>query len=313
MARRLSRGLCGALVAAAMMIMVAACSSPGNAASSATSTTSSAGSSPSAGSGADPAIQKLVPSQFKGKTLSIASITNAPPYEFTSGGQQVGFVTDLIKAMIVLTGLKATYPIEPNALEAIAGIEAGKWQAQVAGFDVTAAREKVVDQITIFEEKYSFLRLKSSPALGTSPADVCGMKVALITQDPSVQYVQTLSKQYCTSAGKPAVQEVLLPDAPSMLLALQSGRVQLVSQVYSYLRYIALESGGSEVVTGFTYAPTLVSMITQKGNGLAQLYKAAINELIANGTYQQILAKYGVSGLAIKAAEINPPPLPVTF
>jgi polar amino acid transport system substrate-binding protein len=302
-ARVTQRGL-AFLTAIGVGLALAACSSAAGGTGSPTVTSKTA----------DPAIEALIPKQFKGKPFVMAQIGNFPPYDFTtSSGALVGFMPDLSRAIVALTGLQGEYPIQPNALSAIAGVEAGKWAAHMAGFNVTKAREQVVDQISMFEDSDGFLEQSSSKPVSSDPTSLCGVKVALIASDPSVQYIQQLSKQYCTSKGKPAVQSVLLPDAPSTLLALKSGRVQLACQVVSYLGYEAKLSGGTLRVTGPKFAPTLVSILTQKGNGLARLYQAAVNVLIKNGTYGRILAKYGVSAGAVPSAEINPPPLPMSF
>ncbi len=44
-----------------------------------------------------------------------------------------------------------------------------------------------------------------------------------------------------------------------------------------------------------------------KGTKLAAAFQAAVNKLIADGTYGKILKKWGTSGSAIEKSEISPP------
>ncbi|MNY73329.1 hypothetical protein D3C86_2121020 [compost metagenome] len=53
-----------------------------------------------------------------------------------------------------------------------------------------------------------------------------------------------------------------------------------------------------------------IAFTTQKGNGLAVAAQAALNQLIENGSYAEILDRWGLSSEAIKKSELNPPGLP---
>ena len=48
----------------------------------------------------------------------------------------------------------------------------------------------------------------------------------------------------------------------------------------------------------------------KKDSGLAEAFADAIDHTIENGTYQQVLDKWGLGGEAVSASEINPPGLP---
>ena len=55
--------------------------------------------------------------------------------------------------------------------------------------------------------------------------------------------------------------------------------------------------------------PMLIAVATAKGNGLAEAFTAAINHAIDDGTYQQVLDRWGLGAEAIDHAETNPPGL----
>ena len=53
-----------------------------------------------------------------------------------------------------------------------------------------------------------------------------------------------------------------------------------------------------------------IAVGTKKGNGLAAAYAQALNDLIANGKYDEVLKRWGVESDRIPKSEVNPPGLP---
>lgn len=71
--------------------------------------------------------------------------------------------------------------------------------------------------------------------------------------------------------------------------------------------YQAKQSNGALTTTGPIIRAGLEAMFTAKNNGLSQPLVAAMNKLIANGTYQKIFAKWGLSQSVLKHSVVNPP------
>ena len=60
-----------------------------------------------------------------------------------------------------------------------------------------------------------------------------------------------------------------------------------------------------------TIVGSIASRLTEKGSGIAKPVAAAINELIADGTYAKWLQAYNLSNEAVKTSEVNPEGLPL--
>ena len=54
----------------------------------------------------------------------------------------------------------------------------------------------------------------------------------------------------------------------------------------------------------------LIAAMTIKGNGLVKPVNEALNTLIENGTYAEVLERWGLENEAVTKSEINPPGLP---
>ena len=69
--------------------------------------------------------------------------------------------------------------------------------------------------------------------------------------------------------------------------------------------YIVKQSGGQFKLVGKGYAVAPHGIAVPKDSGLAKPVLAALKSLMRDGAYQRILAKWGVSDIAIKTPTIN--------
>ena len=69
--------------------------------------------------------------------------------------------------------------------------------------------------------------------------------------------------------------------------------------------YAVKQSEGKLKSTGEEYDSAPYGIAVNKDNGMTEAIQAAVNSLMSNGTYTQILDKWGVSGGAIEESKIN--------
>ena len=104
----------------------------------------------------------------------------------------------------------------------------------------------------------------------------------------------------CQNAGKPPVQLLLYDSQPDALLALRSHKVDAIT---AFSWYPALP--GTQL-SGPTFSHVQTGVALRKGSSLGPRLVMAMNELIADGTYAKILARYNVSSVALQSASLNP-------
>jgi polar amino acid transport system substrate-binding protein len=294
-------------VTALCLLAIAGCgSSSSSSTSSASGGASSSTSLSSPTPAADPAIVKLVPPAIKSKgTLSIAADASYAPDEFfaTDGKTVIGMDADLAKAIGALMGMKVN--VQNAVFESIIpGIAADKYDIGASSFSDTKEREKTVDFVTYASVGESFFTKASGGTQIASIADICGHTVAVEKGTTEQMDAETQSAK-CKKAGKPGVTVLVFPDQNGANLALSSGRAQLVFADSPPAAYAVKKSNGQFKLVGAAYATGPYGLAMKKGGGLDTAVLAAVKELMTNGTYKAIFAKWGLSSATISNPKIN--------
>jgi polar amino acid transport system substrate-binding protein len=278
-------------------------SATSSAAPAATGTSSATTSSAAAGSNA--AVAALVPSSIKSKgTLTVAADASYAPNEFFApdGHTVIGMDADLSKAIATLMGLKANV-VNATFDGIIPGLAAGKYDMGASSFTDTKARQKVVNFVTYFNAGTSFITKASGGTNVSGLADLCGKTVA-VEKGTTEETDATGQSAKCKSAGKPGVTVLTFPDQNGANLALSSGRAQLVMADSPVASYAVKKSNGQFKLVGTTYGTAPYGLALPKNTGLAPSVLAAVKLLIHNGTYAQIMSKWGLQAGAIPASKV---------
>lgn len=298
------------LMAATIVILVfgliaAACSS--NNKSTSSEATSTPTSSPTVSSKAIPQVRALVPANIKSKgTLTVAADATYAPNEFIAadGHTVVGMDADLARALGQTMGLKVNM-VNATFDTIIPGLASGKYDLGMSSFTDTKAREKTVDFVTYFIAGTSFYIKSGGPNIG-SLADLCGHTVA-VEKGTTQQADATAQSGKCKSAGKPAVNVQVFNDQNQVNLALSSGRAQVAMADTPVAEYQVKKSGGTFKIVGspISYGAAPYGIAIPKNSGMTKAVLGGVMALMANGTYKQILTKWGVQSGAISHPVIN--------
>jgi polar amino acid transport system substrate-binding protein len=257
---------------------------------------------------ADPDIKAMLPKQFADKVLEFAVGTNYPPYIINANKPDgSGFMLDMARSITTLMGVNYKLIIQTDLPAQIPGIQQNKWQAQINGWTISEERKKVVDMISIGIEGFGFARLASGRKIGKDFDGLCGKTIAALSAEPSVQSLAKISKEVCLNNSKPEIKIQGVTDPNTALLAIKSGRADAMTGNTSNIGTIVRSSGGELVSDGPMFREHLISWLTQKNNGLAEVYAAAINKLIDTGVYGQLTEKYGLQAIKIDRSAVNPP------
>jgi polar amino acid transport system substrate-binding protein len=288
-------------------VTVAACGSSNSSSSSSSSSSASTSTStvaPSSGT-ANSAVAKLVPAAIKSKgTLTVAADASYAPDEFIGpdGHTVVGMDADLSKALAAQMGLKANL-VNATFATIIPGLAAGRYDMGASSFSDTLAREKTVDFVDYAHVGESFYTKATGGVSIGSIADICGKTVSVESGTTEEADAKTQSGK-CTKAGKPAVNVLVFNTQTEANLAVSSGRAQLGFADTPVADYQVKQSSGMFKIVGAPYATGPYGLAMPK-NGLDKAVLAALQELVKNGTYASILAKWGLQGIAIPASQVK--------
>ena len=253
-----------------------------------------------------PAIAAMVPGKVKSAvTVTVALDATYPPNEFVApdGSTIVGMDADLSAAVLQTMGLKDKL-VNATFDTIIPGIVSGKFGMGASSFSDTKARQKVVDFVDYFTAGESFY----VKAGATNPFDgvvsLCGHTVAVESGTTEETHAKAQAVK-CAAAGTGKVTVLTFATQSEANLAVSSGRAEVGYADSPVAAYIVATSNGVFQSSGSPFNLAPYGLALPRGNGMAAPVKAAVNALIANGVYGQILTKWGLQAGGIPTASIN--------
>ncbi|MEU9996633.1 ABC transporter substrate-binding protein [Streptomyces sp. NPDC050848] len=263
-------------------------------------------------------IAAKVPEKIRQRgTLEIVdSSGSAAPLTFyaTDNKTVIGVETDLAYLVADVLGLKPH--VNTVSWENIfVGLDSAKYDVGFSNITVTEERKDKYDFATYRKDDLAFESKKGSGLKIAGPEDVAGKKVAVSSGTNQEKLLVEWSKEN-EKAGRKPVDIAYYQNASDTYLALQSGRIDLFLGPNPTAAYHAATTGKTEVVGTYSGAGAslqgLIAATTKKDSGLVEPLAAALNQIIDNGTYAQVLKRWGLTDEAVKRSEINPPGLPRT-
>jgi polar amino acid transport system substrate-binding protein len=295
-----------ALLSAGAIVGCGSSSSSSSAGSSSSSASSSSTSSSATSSGANAAAASLVPTAIKSKgTITVASDATYAPNEFIGpdGHTVIGMDADLSQALAAVMGLKANV-VNVTFDAIIPGLSAGKYDLGASSFTDTIARQRVVDFVDYFTAGEGFYVKSGSPLAFNGLTSLCGHSVAVESGTVEQTDAQAQAKT-CTKNNKAAVTVLTFGNQSQGNLAVSSGRADVGFADSQVAGYIVATSNGVFQNSGTAFSVAPYGLALPKGNGMAAPVQQAVNLLIGNGVYAQILAKWGVQSGAVTSSLVN--------
>lgn len=258
----------------------------------------------------DPEVAKLVPESIRSKgTLKLVTDPTYAPIDFTDdAGNIVGLEPDFALATARKMGLEMeNSKADFNGI--IAGLESNRYDASWAAFSITPDRTALVDMVSFMNAGTAVMTKAGGEGDIASEEDLCGLTVAVQTGTTQALEVMPSFEQMCKDKGLDAIDPMVVPQQDSANQAISSGRAQAMIADNSLVAYYAqVQPEAFAAVPGILVEPALIGVAMPRINEsqLAEAYRAAIQSLIDDGTYQDILDAWSLGDTAIETAEINP-------
>jgi polar amino acid transport system substrate-binding protein len=252
----------------------------------------------------DDAAAELLPEDVKSAgVLEIGTDATYAPNEFKdANGDPIGWEVELADAMAAKLGLTTNYNIAKfdNILPAVIG---AKYDVGLSSFFDTKERQEQVDMVDYYT---AGIQWATQPGTTVDPDDACGLKVAV--QNGTTQALDDVpaKSEACVSAGKPAIEILGYDTQDDATAALTLGRADAMTADSPVIQYAVKQSDGKLELSGDVYSIFLYGMPVQKDRGtLAEALQASLQSLMDDGTYEEILSKWGVESGAIDSIDIN--------
>jgi polar amino acid transport system substrate-binding protein len=246
------------------------------------------------------AARKLVPADVRSKgTLVAAMPLDYEPYNFLDDkSEQMGLDVDLFRSIAEVLDLKPEIQ-RMGFASVIPSVTGGRVDVGMSAMSILKPRLKVVSFVRYSHANQGLVVHQGNPA-GVSTANACGHSIALEKGTQPFLYWQDYAAR-CEAEGKPKMTLLVFDGKGPQMLAVESGRAEAMGVGYATATIAGKHSDGKletapggpapggNVETGIVFAKAQPQ--------LGQAIEAALKALIANGTYMQIFAKWGLSDL----------------
>jgi polar amino acid transport system substrate-binding protein len=288
-----------------LTLLAAACSS-----SSSKVGTGSGGTGGNTTTSGGAALASLLPAAVdSAKVINVGSdISYAPVESYKAGTQQaIGIDIDLCNAMVQQFGSDFSCKFQNTTFDnIIPSLMAQRFDIIMSAMSDTKDRQSKIDFVDYFNAGTSILVAKGNPKNIQSLDDLCGLVIGL-QKGTTQEQLATTQKAKCATKGKSLTVLTYTTDTDAQL-ALKAGRSVADMNDFPVAAYTAQTSGGGndfQVVGQQLSAGPYGVGVRKADTQLRDAIQAALKAIIANGTYDKILAQWNVSQGALKTAAIN--------
>lgn len=295
-------GLCGAFIA--LSLTVVGCGSGDG---------SSTGSPEGSGSPASSGPAALLPASVsQSGILKLGTSAPSPPMDYfkADGTTLTGLDVDLAEGVAKVLGLKPEWLVM-NWDGLRPALQSKRFDMVVASMGDFTDRQEQVTFVDYLLAGQGVLVLKKDASQVTKAEGLAGKAVGGCIGTAAVTVAAKLNEKL-KAEGLPEMAFKQFPTDASGILAVRSGRLFAHIMDLPGVAYQAKTASG-----GTLYAAVLPRLMDvaapygmavrkdAEGEALAKAVAAALNQMMADGTYGQLLEKYGLSGAAIQKATIN--------
>jgi len=261
-------------------------------------------SSPTAGPAA------MVPDYIRSEgILKIGSNFTTPPMEYLPEGSDtpIGCEVDLMNNICEVLELEPKwYNINWDGLRP--ALQSDRFDCVIAAMGDFTDRQEQVTFVDYIMAGGSLLVLKENASDVTSVEDLAGKRIAVTRGTSEAAGIVEVNEGLEAEGLEPMVVKDF-PNDSNALLALRSGRVFGFSTDVTVAAYYAKTAGDGEVfanvlpdlIEGYPYGIA----VNKDNMDLAEAIQAALQQMMDDGTYQEILDEWGLEGAAIDEPAIN--------
>jgi polar amino acid transport system substrate-binding protein len=249
------------------------------------------------------AAADLLPAAIKsaGKLVVGINVPYAPNEYKDPSGKIVGWEVDLLNALATKLGVTATLR-ESDFNTIIPSVKGGKFNLGMSSFTDNKTREAQVDFVNYYSAGIQW----AAPAGKTvDPNSACGLKVAVQTGTTEQTDDLPAKSKACTAAGKKPITIIKIDSQDQVNQAVILGQADALDADSPITQYAVKQSKGKLALAGPIYGAAPYGFVVSKDGGLKQALQKGLQSMIDDGTYKQVLDKWGVGAGGITQATVN--------
>ncbi|MEA2826148.1 MAG: polar amino acid transport system substrate-binding protein [Actinomycetota bacterium] len=252
--------------------------------------------------------RRLPAAIIEAPNLDVGSDVAYAPVEFFEEGTQdvTGLDVDICAAVVAKFGGFTCRFMNTEFAGIIPALQAKRFDIVMSALSDTKERQQAIDLVDYFSAGTSILVAKGNPVGIRTLDDLCGKTIGL--QKGTIQE-DLANTQKTACQGRGSDLEVLTFEKDTdALLALKAGRSVADMNDFPVAAYNAKVSGDGkdfEVVGEQLGAGPYGIGVRKEDVVLRDVLRDALMAIVADGSYDRILAKWDVSQGALKTAAIN--------
>ncbi|MEU8631934.1 ABC transporter substrate-binding protein [Amycolatopsis sp. NPDC048633] len=261
------------------------------------------------------AIAALVPAGIRTRGSLVVGTTGngTPPLSFRADDDKtvIGVEPDLAQLVADVLGLKLD--LRASSWENLfLSVDNRQFDAGFSNITVTEERKDKYDFATYRKDTIAFeVRAEKNIAVREAK-DIAGLTVGVSAGTNQEQILLRWDQQN-KAAGLAPVKFQYYQATSDYYLALQSGRIDAYVGPNPTSAYHVAVEGKTKIVgtvSGGGTIPADIAAMTDKDDGLVQALQQALDTVIKNGQYAEVLKRWNLASEAVPASEVNPQGLP---
>lgn len=255
---------------------------------------------------AAPAIK--LPAAIKAKKQITVGINGIfPPMEFKNPGSEelVGVDVEICQAIGRTLGVKVVFD-DQKFDQLLPSVTTGRVDFVLSAISDSEVRRKTFDFVDYFTSGTQVYTNKANAKTLKSLEDLSGKTMAISAATDYHTTMKKWSEDNLVAKGKPGISILPVDSEASARLQIVQGRAQFSAISPEVLGWLSRQNPGQFVAVGPILAPDPYGICFKKDNTeLRDAVLAAMKELVKNGTYKKILAKWEVTSCATEPVVNN--------
>lgn len=241
-------------------------------------------------------------------TLTVGSDGAYAPIEFADeNGDTVGLDVDIAAALAEVLGVESEFSIA-GFDSLLPSLDAERYDVVMSAMSVNPERSAVVDFVEYFRAGVGIIVAEGNPKNIASFDDLCGTKVAAQKGTVQVDYVRGTTEdpggkdQECKDAGKGGIEVLEFDTDPEAVQALLAGQVDAELADFPVAAYSASQNESEIDLVDTQIDPGPYGIAIRKSStALREALQKAFDQIVADGTYDDILGKWDLAAGSIES------------
>lgn len=236
----------------------------------------------------------LLPEDIRSKGAVVVAVNpESPPIKFLNEEQELdGLIIDLVDEASGRLGLTVDY--QKTTFDGlIPGVMSNRYD-MIASIGDYAERHEQLDLVDYMVKGVSIIVPAGNPHGVSSPEDLCGLSVTFVRGVYAGELAEQTSES-CEESGEEAITLVPLENSAATELALQSGQVDAEWGDSPEAAYRSEVKPDLYEVAHFEEVGPYGIGFPKDATGLRDAYRETLLEMAADGSFEEIMSKWGLA------------------